>query len=63
MTNINEKTLIIDVIKTNYSAIRVLESFGLYCADCEQAKNETLELASKIHNVDIEELLDALNNC
>ena len=59
---ITKNTTIKNVLTANISNALILESFGLNCTNCSHALEETIEMGSKIHNVDIDELLEALNN-
>lgn len=59
---ITKNTTIKNVLTANISNALILESFGLHCTTCSHASEETLEVGAKVHNIDIEELLDALNN-
>ena len=59
---ITKDTTIKNVLIASISNVLILESFGLHCTNCSHATEETLEIGAKIHNVDIEKLLNALNN-
>ena len=59
---ITKDTTIKNVLTANIANVLILESFGLHCTSCSHASEETIEIGAKIHNVDIEELLEALNN-
>ena len=50
------------IIKQHPEVIHVFYDFGLQgCFGCLQAKFETLEQASVLHQFDLEQMLDALN--
>lgn len=49
------------IIKNYPEKIEVLMDFGLDCTGCLSAKFETLEQASVVHGVDLEELIYELN--
>jgi len=51
-----------NVLIQNFSNAFILKKYGLNCLGCSHASEETLEIGAQIHNVDIEELLEALNN-
>ena len=58
---ITKDTLIAKVLTSNVYNVMTLKSFGLDCLGCSQAHEETLEEGAKIHNIDLEKLLEALN--
>lgn len=50
-----------EVIRTKPEAIRTLAGFGMGCVGCPSAQAETLEEASFVHGIDVEELVEAVN--
>ena len=57
-----KKTDIIAYVLENHKdAEEILTNFGLHCIYCPCAQMETLEEACSVHELDIEELLKALN--
>ena len=61
MKKFKKTDLIYDVIENHPNAEEILTSFGFHCIYCPAAQMETLEEACMVHEVDIEELLKALN--
>lgn len=61
MKKFKKTDLICDVIENHPNAEEILTSFGFHCIYCPAAQMETLEEACMVHEVDIEELLKALN--
>ncbi len=55
--------LICDVLEQNENAEEILTDFGFHCIYCPAAQMESLEEASYVHGVDVDELLKALNAC
>lgn len=53
--------LICDVIEKHPNGAEILTEFGFHCIYCPAAQMETLEEACIVHEVDVEELLKALN--
>ena len=53
--------IISDVLKNHPNAEEILTQFGLHCLYCPASQMETLEEACVIHEIDIVELLKALN--
>ena len=50
-----------EVVNADRSKAEVLMSFGMGCVGCPSAQAETIEEASKVHGLNLEELLEALN--
>ena len=58
---ITKDTLILDIVKINPDAVRILQSYGMHCLGCALAHMETIEQAVGVHGVDLEQLLEELN--
>ena len=58
---IKREMTISEIINRYPQTIKVFKSFGLDCQECQIADFEELEHGAGVHNVDIEELLTALN--
>ena len=52
---------IADIIARYPETMTVFRSFGLDCMECQIADYEQVEHGAGVHNVDVEELLSALN--
>jgi hybrid cluster-associated redox disulfide protein len=50
-----------EIIRMKEDAPQILMSFGMGCVGCPSAQAETIEEASKVHGLNLEELLAALN--
>lgn len=50
-----------DVIKTNPKTADILTEIGMQCLGCPSSANESIEGAARMHNYDVQKLLDALN--
>lgn len=50
-----------EVLRIKENAAQILMSFGMGCVGCPSSQAETIEDASKVHGLNLEELLDALN--
>lgn len=57
---ITKDTIISEVLKIKPDAFKVLMSYGMGCLGCPSAQMETLEDAAKIHDINIDELLEKL---
>ena len=50
------------VLENHENAEEILTNFGLHCLYCPCAQMETLEQACEVHEIDIDQLLKALNS-
>jgi hybrid cluster-associated redox disulfide protein len=50
-----------EIIRIKENAPQILMGFGMGCVGCPSAQAETIEEASKVHGLNLEELLEALN--
>jgi hybrid cluster-associated redox disulfide protein len=50
-----------EVIRSKPEAARILMNFGMGCIGCPSSQAETLEEASMVHGMNIQELIEALN--
>ncbi len=50
-----------EVLRIKEDAAQILMSFGMGCVGCPSSQAETIEEASKVHGLNLEELLNALN--
>ena len=58
---ITREMTIAEIITSHPKTIGVFRSFGLDCMECQIADYEEVEHGAGVHNVDIKELLKALN--
>lgn len=50
------------IIRTYPATGMVLMQFGMGCVHCPSAQGETIEEASMVHGINLDQLLEALNN-
>lgn len=50
-----------EVIRNKPEAAGVLMNFGMGCVGCPSAQAETIEEAAKVHGLNLEQLIEALN--
>lgn len=50
-----------EVVRMKENAPQILMSFGMGCIGCPSAQAETIEDAAKVHGLNLQDLLDALN--
>lgn len=53
--------IIADVIRNHPETVAVFKKFGLDCNECQIAAFGKVEYGAKVHQVDIQTLLDELN--
>ena len=58
---INEKTLIGEIVMNHPEAIEVLMSIGMHCLGCPASQMESLEDACAVHGMDPGPVVDAIN--
>lgn len=58
---ITKELTIGEIIRMKEDAPQILMSFGMGCVGCPSAQAETIEEASKVHGLKLDELLAALN--
>jgi len=58
---INKEMTIAQVIQIKEDAPQILMQFGMGCIGCPSAQAESLEDAAKVHGLNVDELLEALN--
>ncbi|MBQ2881513.1 MAG: DUF1858 domain-containing protein [Clostridia bacterium] len=59
---ITKEMLIGDVLKICPNAAEIFMDFGMPCVGCAVARNESIEEACLVHDIDVDELLVALND-
>lgn len=50
-----------EILRIKEDAAQIWMSFGMGCVGCPSSQAETIEDASKVHGLNLQELLDALN--
>ena len=50
-----------EVVRMEENAPEILMSFGMGCIGCPSAQAESIEDAAKVHGLNLETLLEALN--
>lgn len=61
MEKVTKDTIIMDVIQRDMEAARVFFAHGMFCVGCPSASGESIEMASMVHGIDCNALVDALN--
>ncbi len=60
-SKITKEMAVNEIIKKYPKTVFVFMDYGLHCAGCPMAQNETIEEAAKLHQMDLEKLLKDLN--
>ncbi|MCI9157848.1 MAG: DUF1858 domain-containing protein [Lawsonibacter sp.] len=58
---ITKDTIIGDILKVAPQAAPIFMGIGMHCLGCPASQGETVELACKVHGVDVEALLAKVN--
>lgn len=58
---ITKEMTIGEVIRVDANKADVLMNFGMGCVGCPSAQAETIEEAAKVHGINVDELIEALN--
>ena len=59
--SVNKDTLIGDIIAIDPGNAAILMANGMHCPGCPASQGETLEEACQVHNMNVDELLDTIN--
>lgn len=52
---------IMDIVQTYPETIEVFQKFGMGCIGCAAARFENLEAGAKVHGIDLDAMLEAMN--
>jgi hybrid cluster-associated redox disulfide protein len=58
---ITKEMIIDEVLKIDGDTAEILTDFGMHCFGCPSARGESLEDACMVHDIDVDELVKALN--
>ncbi len=62
MTNkVTKEMSIIEIVQSYPESLEVFAKFGLGCIGCAAARFENLEAGAKVHGIDPDELVNAIN--
>ena len=60
MEQINEKTLVGEIVRDYPEAIEILLSIGMHCLGCPASQMESLEEACMVHGLEAAPVVDAI---
>jgi hybrid cluster-associated redox disulfide protein len=58
---INARMTIAEILRKRPEAAKILQQFNMHCIGCAVAAGESLEDAARVHGIDLEKLIKALN--
>lgn len=61
MAKVNKDMTIREVLMRDANTAPIFFEFGMHCIGCPSASGETLEEASLVHGIDVDELVGRLN--
>ncbi len=61
MTGITREMTIGEILRANPDVAPVLLNAGMHCLGCPSAQGESLEEAAMVHDIDIDELMSAID--
>ena len=61
MAKITKEMGIMDIVQNYPETVEVFQNFGMGCIGCAAAHFENLEAGAKVHGIDIDAMVDAMN--
>ena len=61
MAKITKDMGIMEIVQNHPETVEVFQKFGMGCIGCAAAHFENLEAGAKVHGIDIDEMVDAMN--
>ena len=61
MAKITKDMGIMEIVQNPPETVEVFQKFGMGCIGCAAAHFENLEAGAKVHGIDIEAMVDAMN--
>ena len=61
MAKITKEMGIMDIVQNYPETVEVLQKIGMGCIGCTAAHFENLEAGAKVHGIDIDAMVDAMN--
>lgn len=58
---VNKEMTILEALRANPAAGKVLQSIGMHCLGCAMASGETIGEAAEVHGVDADKLVEMIN--
>ena len=61
MDKITKDMGIMEIVQNHPETVEVFQKFGMGCIGCAAAHFENLEAGAKVHGIDIDAMVDAMN--
>ena len=61
MAKITKEMGIMEIVQNYPETVEVFQKFGVGCIGCAAAHFENLEAGAKVHGIDIDAMVDAMN--
>ncbi len=61
MEKITKDQGIMDIVTTHPETLEVFAQYGMGCIGCAAARFENLEAGAKVHGIDVDEMVEAMN--
>ena len=61
MAKITKEMGIMDIVQNYPETVEVFQKFGMGCIGCAAAHFENLEAGAKVHGIDIDAMVNAMN--
>lgn len=61
MKNITKDMIIVDILNVDAGIAQILMEAGMHCLGCPSAQGESLEEASMVHGMNVDELVAKIN--
>ena len=62
MAKITKEMGIMEIVQAYPETLEVFQRFGMGCIGCAAARFENLEAGAKVHGIDIDAMVDAMND-
>ena len=62
MAKISKDMGIMDIVTAHPETLEVFSKFGMGCIGCAAARFENLEAGAKVHGIDVDEMVNAMND-
>ena len=62
MTKISKDMGIMEIVTEHPETLEVFAQFGMGCIGCAAARFENLEAGAKVHGIDVDEMVNAMND-
>ena len=61
MTKVSKDMGIMDIVTAHPETLEVFAQYGMGCIGCAAAHFENLEAGAKVHGIDVDDMVDAMN--